>query len=185
MRDRIRRYNLKLLLVLASLAIPALAYSEGPAVNIDSASQTPIPAYLVSGQQTPIPVQLNTQLTPVPVIPFAGTPQPAGATPLPLEVTPIAQAIMQPTALPTLFPVTPNALTNSAALKAVRINNQYNTDIQCSYGAAAATPLPFTVPAGTQHYENFAANGAKLSSGVSCIHPSSTPASGTLQVWGY
>lgn len=102
------------------------------------------------------------------------------------EITPIAQAVMLPTSVPTLFPVTPNALINTAPLKAIRINNQFNIDLNCTYGAANATPIPFTVPAGSQHYENFAGNGAKMSSGVSCIKPGApTPASGTLQVWGY
>lgn len=102
------------------------------------------------------------------------------------EVTPISQSVMLPTAVPTLFPVTPNALINTSPLRAIRINNQFNIDLNCTYGAASATPLPFTVPAQTQHYENFAANGSKMSSSVSCIkNAAPTPASGTLQVWGY
>ena len=110
----------------------------------------------------------------------------AVATPVPAEITPIAQSVMLPTAVPTLFPVTPNALINADPLKAIRINNQFNIDLNCTYGAAAATPLPFTVPAQSQHYENFAANQSKMSTSVSCIKIAApTPASGTLQVWGY
>ncbi len=111
---------------------------------------------------------------------------PAFQTAVPVEITPIAQSVMLPTALPTLFPVTPNALVNSAALSAVTIDNQFNIDLNCSFGAAAATPLPFTVPAGTAFFYNLARDGKKLSTGVSCIHPgAATPASGTMQVWGY
>jgi hypothetical protein len=110
------------------------------------------------------------------------TPAPTAA---PIEVTPIAQVIALPTQMPTAYAVTPYPFVNTAPLKAIRINNGFNTDIFCTYGLAASTPIPFLVPAGSQHYENFAANGSKMSSGVSCIHPVATPASGTLSVWGY
>lgn len=102
-----------------------------------------------------------------------------------LEVTPKAQVVALPTQIPTAFAATPFPFPNATSLRAVRINNQFNVDIWCTYGRPGATPAPFTVPAQSQHYENFASNGARMSSSVNCIRPAATPASGTLQVWGY
>lgn len=165
---------MKLLLFCASLLLPVLASAESPWVTLDGNNGTPVPV-VGSG--------LGFNGTPIPVLPHAGTPQP---TPAAAETTPIAQSIMLPTSIPTLFPVTPNALVNTAALKRVCILNTFNVDVWCTYGAPAATPIPFKVPAGAENCDPFANDGLKMSTGVSCIKPgAATPASGELAVRGY
>lgn len=168
--------NMKLLLLCASLILPVLAWADSPLVTVDSANQTPVPV-VGSG--------LGFNGTPIPVIPYAGTPA-AAATPIKTEVTPIAQTIMLPTQVPTLFPVTPNAMAASGAAKTICISNQFNIDMICSYGAPAATPLPFRVPAGTINCDPFYRDGVQMSGGVSCTRDANvTPSAGTLTTWGY
>lgn len=177
----------KILVLLLAVLLPGAAFAEPAVIQgitpIPLLGKTPTPGqsiitlesgnifadrgvYIDTQIQTPIPVSLSAVVA--------------------TEITPIAQMVMNPTALPTVFPGTPNALVNSVALKAIRINNGFNIDLNCTFGAAGATPIPFTVPAGTEDFENFQQQDAQMSSGVSCIHPgAATPASGTLQVWGY
>ncbi len=170
----------KILLALLLFPLTALAQSnsiyQGP-TPIAKLSTTPGPENYAHG--VAVDQFLNQYVR------IYGNP-PAAQTVVPAEVTPIAQSIMLPTSVPTLFPVTPNALVNTEALAAVRIDNSFNIDMNCSYGAAAATPLPFVVRAGTQNYENFAEKRLKMSGGVSCTRGANvTPSAGTLQVWGY
>ena len=176
-------------LLFALFLLPSVAF--GQAAVYQPATPTPLLS-TTPGAKPGMGYAANKYLMPltevyqVDGLVVVATPAAALPTPAPTEITPVPQVVMQPTALPTLFPVTPNALVNSAALKAIRINNQFNVDIDCTFGAAAATPVPFRVPAGTEDYENLQQQGLKMSTGISCIHPgAATPAAGTLEVWGY
>lgn len=163
------------LMLLPSVALAQTSVYQGP-TPIAKLSTTPSAGNTSNG--IAVDQFLNQK-----VVVYGGA---ALATPVAAEITPSAQSIMLPTSVPTLFPVTPNALINTDALKAVRIDNSFNIDMICTYGAAAATPLPFTVRAGTQNFENFAEKGIKMSSGVSCTRDANaTPSAGTLKVWGY
>ena len=97
------------------------------------------------------------------------------------ELTPIPQVTVLPTAMPTAFG-TPFLAANAEGARSLTINNGFNQDVWCDYGVG--TPAPFTVPAGSSFFSNFANKGMRASGAVRCIHPSSTPASGTLQIFG-
>lgn len=95
------------------------------------------------------------------------------------EMTPIPEITVLPTAIPTAFS-TPQ-FSNTRAISALTINNNFNVDVLCDYGVS--TPAPFTVPAGTIYTDNFGARQEKMSSPVRCIRASNTPSTGSLKIF--
>jgi hypothetical protein len=96
------------------------------------------------------------------------------------EVTPIPMITVIPTAIPTAYS-TPQ-FTNTDALRSVTVDNGFDQDVWCAFNGSTSTH--FRVRAGTAYFKNWAENQQKYSGGVSCIRPSSTPASGTLVIYG-
>lgn len=121
-----------------------------------------------SGLLSPLSeVYINSLGTPIPVsIPSASL----------KETTPLPMVIVAANAVPTAFG-TPNFV-GTPGIRTSSVTNTTNQDLYCALNGSI-TPFAF-VPAGSTWYENWAANQLKLSGGINCIHPSSTPASGSV-----
>lgn len=114
------------------------------------------------------------------IFPFVGSNVCFADIPALTAETPVAMVVILPTQLPTAF-ATPQ-FANSGNLKTRTICNATNQDVWCANNAA--TPIAYNVPAGTCNTENYAANWLTQTKGIGCIHPSSTPSSGTVTIWG-
>lgn len=164
----------RFLAVIAAVLIPSLAMAQwqvAPGQNTPRALNTPgvvmerANVDQFGNQQVVVQTYLQT---PVPYSPAL------------VEMTPVVMVTVLPTAMPTAF-TTPQ-YAGLAGAKSYTVLNGFNQDVWCAYGGASAAA--FAVPATSSLTDNCGARGDTCAGGLSCIHPSSTPASGTLQIWG-
>lgn len=104
--------------------------------------------------------------------------QPTGFT----VVTPIAKITQLPTAIPTAYG-TPQFV-NSTSLRSITIYNGFDQPVDCQYGAPVTPIAPFRVPANSAYTSNFGSRNQVMQTHIGCIRTGSTPASGTLEIWG-
>lgn len=98
------------------------------------------------------------------------------------EVIPSTVTVVLPTAIPTAIGTPQHA--NTAALCKTFVTNGTNVDVNVSIQGANA--IHKTVPAGSEWFENWCANGQKMSGAiqVNILATTPTPASGTVVIGG-
>jgi len=98
----------------------------------------------------------------------------------PKEANFAAITTILPTALPTAYS-TPQ-FNNTATKRHVWIRNSTNEEVWCAVNGSTSTSI--VIPAGSTWWDSLGARDQKLSGGIGCIHPSSTPASGNVIIGG-